>query len=153
MSAAADRILARTVREGDCHVWQGAVQSSGYGSVASGVKGKTVLAHRAIFLELVGPIEDGLTVDHLCQNKLCMNVFHMEIVTRSENARRKIAWQTHCKRGHELSGDNLRLQTRKTGRTHRVCRACAQLLNEESRARRADVTVTLVERSAVKVAA
>ena len=117
-------ILARTVREGDCQIWQGAVQSSGYGSVAGGRKGLTLLAHRVVFTELVGPIPEGMTVDHLCMRKTCMNYFHMELVTRAENVRRKHRTQTHCKWNHPLSGDNVRLYTRPSGLTYRICLTC-----------------------------
>jgi len=119
----ADQILARTVREGDCQIWQGAVQSSGYGSVGVG-NHKTQLAHRVIFTEMVGPIEEGLTVDHLCCNKRCMNVFHIELVTRAENSRRKNERQTHCIAGHPLSGSNLRTSLKRDGHVHRVCNTC-----------------------------
>ena len=83
MMIGADGILARCIREDDCMIWQGAKNSSGYGSVGAGVKGKTLLAHRVVFTEMVGPIEDGLTVDHLCMRKLCMNIWHMKLVTRA----------------------------------------------------------------------
>ena len=119
----AEAILDRCVLDDECLIWLGAQNSKGYGSVYAG-KGKTLLAHRVVFAEMVGPIEDGMTVDHLCRNKLCMNIWHMELVTRAENSRRKIEAQTHCKRGHLLSGDNVRLYTRASGQTSRVCRAC-----------------------------
>lgn len=121
----ANGILARCAREDDCMIWQGAKNSRGYGSV--GIGGKTFLAHRVVFTEMVGPIEDGLTVDHLCMNRLCQNIWHMELVTRAENSRRKIEAQTHCKKGHPLSGDNVRLYTRPSGQTSRVCRSCKRL--------------------------
>lgn len=129
MSAAA--ILARTVDDGGCLIWQGARNSKGYGSMAAGVKGKTQLTHRAVYQLTVGPIPLGLTIDHLCMEKLCLNVQHMEVVTRSENSRRKISAQTHCKNGHPLSGENARLTTRSTGNVHRVCRTCANDYNRE----------------------
>lgn len=132
MNAAA--ILARTVRVDDCQIWQGAVQSSGYGSVNGG-EGKSLLAHRVVFTEMVGPIEEDLTVDHLCANKLCMNVFHMELVTRSENSRRKNERQTHCVKGHELAGDNLRFSRKSDGHTRRVCMTCHRAHTAAYRAR------------------
>lgn len=118
----ADQILARTVREGDCQIWQGATNNKGYGSVRH--LGVTHLAHRVIFTEMVGPIEEGMTVDHLCCNKRCMNVFHMELVTRAENSRRKNERQTHCIAGHPLSGSNLRTSLKSDGHVHRVCNTC-----------------------------
>ncbi len=124
VSMNADAILARTIREGDCQIWQGAVQSSGYGSVSSGVRSRSLLAHRVVFTEMVGPIEEGMTVDHLCSNKLCQNVFHMELVTRGENSRRKHERQTHCLKGHLLSGENLRTSMKHDGHERRVCMTC-----------------------------
>lgn len=120
----AARILERCVPDGDCLIWQGATNSRGYGCVSGGRKGNTLLAHRVVFTEEVGPIEDGMTVDHMCTNKLCMNVFHMQLVTASENSKLKNERQTHCKNGHALSGENLRLNKKKTGYVHRVCRTC-----------------------------
>lgn len=120
----------------DCILWSGAVQSRGYGSVTDG-NGSSMLAHRRAWEAVNGPIPGDLTIDHLCRNKLCQNVGHMELVTRPENSRRAHAARTHCKHGHPLSGANLRLYTRSNGRTHRVCRACAYRWNVESRERAA----------------
>lgn len=112
--------------DGDCWKFTGAQNSRGYGSVTNG-RGGTMLAHRLAYEAAVGKIPTGLTIDHLCMVKTCLNPAHMEPVTRSENTRRKLAAQTHCKRGHELSGANLRTQKRATGRTFRICKACAEL--------------------------
>lgn len=131
----AESILARTIRDGDCLIWQGAQNSRGYGSVTNG-HGGSMLAHRKVWESVNGPIPEGLTIDHLCMTPLCLNVEHMEVVTRAENARRGCAARTHCKYGHPLSGENVRLYTRANGRVHRVCRACAYRWNVESRARR-----------------
>lgn len=120
--------------EDDCWVWTGAKNSKGYGSVAAGVKNRSMLAHRRAYEVFHGPIPVGLTVDHLCRNTLCQNVAHMELVTASENSRRANAARTHCKRGHELSGDNLYLQKR-GDRTHRVCRTCQRQFYLDYRAR------------------
>lgn len=138
----AERILARTVREGDCQIWQGAVQNKGYGSVRYN-DGKSRLAHRVVFTELVGPIEEGLTVDHLCCNKLCQNIFHMELVTRAENSRRKNERQTHCIAGHPLSGSNLRTSLKSDGHVRRVCNICQRGYAAAYRARLKERVVDL----------
>jgi hypothetical protein len=46
------------------------------------------LAHRVAYRLTVGEIPDGLTVDHLCRNRMCVNPDHMELVTLAENGRR-----------------------------------------------------------------
>jgi hypothetical protein len=82
----AERILARTVVEGECLTWTGAPMKNGYGTVSW--NGKRWLIHRAIWTETCSPIPAGLTIDHLCRNKVCVNVRHMEVVTLAENSRR-----------------------------------------------------------------
>ena len=115
-------ILDRTHAEGECTVWDGPVTDRGYGSVWHA--GKQRLVHRAVWEQSVGPIPADLTIDHLCRNKRCVNVAHLEVVTRSENSRRALAGRTHCKWGHALTGDNVRLQPRAGGATRRVCKTC-----------------------------
>ena len=109
--------------DGDCWIWTGAVNNQGYGSAAAGGHNRSMLAHRKAYEATRGPIPAGLTIDHLCRQKLCQNVNHMEIVTRAENSRRANAEQTHCKKGHPLTGDNL-YEQRRGDRIHRVCRTC-----------------------------
>lgn len=118
-------LLSRTEQIGECLIWQGATQSRGYGCVAAGVKGKTQLAHRAVYEERFGPIPAGMTIDHLCRNKLCLNVAHMEVVSRAENSRRGNAAVTHCPRGHAYTPENT--YWKRCG-THmsRQCRECGR---------------------------
>lgn len=73
---------------GGCIPWVGAQTSRGYGCFCVGGKSKNQLAHRWIYQALVGPIPDGLTIDHLCRNKLCVNPEHLEPVPLRENVRR-----------------------------------------------------------------
>jgi hypothetical protein len=57
---------------------------------------RTALAHRVAYEALVGPIPDGMTIDHLCRNKRCLNPAHMELVTRGENTRRAHEGRGRC---------------------------------------------------------
>lgn len=82
------RILAQTVRSGDCIEWTGYRLPSGYGTI--GWRGRTWVVHRAMWTATVGPVptDDDWTLDHLCRNRRCVNIDHLEVVTRTENSRR-----------------------------------------------------------------
>lgn len=66
---------------GGCWNWLGGT-SRGYG-IFRGVK-----AHRWSYEHLVGPIGEGMVIDHLCRNPSCVNPGHLEQVTVAENNRR-----------------------------------------------------------------
>lgn len=72
--------------ETGCWEWIAARNSKGYGIF--GIDKRLHLSHRVAWQAYHGPIVDELTVDHLCGVKVCVNPEHMEIVTRSVNARR-----------------------------------------------------------------
>lgn len=124
MTSVLDRLMRRvTVDENGCWNWQGAKNSRGYGCI--GVEGKTQLTHRVSYTINVGPIGEGLQIDHLCRNRVCANPAHMEPVSHDEHAKRSLRAQSQdCVNGHPLSGDNLRLRTRPNGQVHRGCREC-----------------------------
>lgn len=124
------RFARKIVSMDCCWEWGGAKMKRGYGRFM--LNGENMMAHRVIYELLIGPIPPGLTVDHLCRNTSCMNPGHMEIVTLAENLRRRPiagtaflnAIKTHCPRGHELSGDNLRGGQRIN---NRACKACCAI--------------------------
>lgn len=74
-----------------CWLWSGSRTHPvwGYGTVS--VDGHMVVAHRAVYEVVVGPIPTGMDIDHLCRVRLCVNPAHLEPVTRLENNRRKFA--------------------------------------------------------------
>lgn len=128
------RIADKVTDTGTCWIWTGAKNSKGYGSVGIG-GGTSALAHRYVYELLVATIPDGLTIDHLCMVKECVNPEHLEPVTREENAARYARTITHCVKGHELAGDNLASLTRKSGTVRRVCKTCRAQSMRDYRAR------------------
>jgi hypothetical protein len=108
----------RRVTESGCWEYTGSVNPHGYGRIT--FEGKHVLTHRASYELFVGPIAEGLQIDHLCRNRACFNPEHLEPVTHRENVRRGQRHAvTHCPKGHEYAGDNLYLQQGK-----RSCKTC-----------------------------
>ena len=109
-----------------CWLWQGDSVTGGYGRTS--VDGRKWLSHRAAYTAWVGPIPEGLTIDHLCKRPACCNPQHLEPVTMKENTMRGNSFsrinaeKTTCKNGHALAGDNL--YTYKDGR--RDCRMCME---------------------------
>jgi hypothetical protein len=77
---------AKVKKTDSCWLWTGATTSSGYGNFK--VDSGWDTAHRYSWRTLIAPIPGELTIDHLCANKLCVNPWHMQVVTRSENSRR-----------------------------------------------------------------
>ncbi len=116
----------------DCWLWTGTIlKDSGYAVLT--VAGKVRSAHRFAYELLVGPIPDGLTIDHTCHSRnlascaggptcahrRCVNPAHLEPVTAVENSQRAV--RDHCKHGHPFDEANT-YWAPKTGK--RVCRAC-----------------------------
>jgi hypothetical protein len=110
-----------------CWPWL-AAKKWGYGCFALDGGRIQVRAHRYSYEVLVGPIPDGLTIDHLCRNRGCVNPSHLEPVTmginvlRGEGPSAKNARATHCSRGHPYDEKNT--YRRKDG--GRDCRRCME---------------------------
>lgn len=119
---------------GGCWLWTAFCDPDGYGKFAVG--SRCVLAHRFAWELLVGPIPEGLTLDHVkargCEHRHCVNPGHLEPVTnrvnvlRGENAN---ARKTHCKRGHPLDEAYIP----KNG--SRQCRACQAVRRSAAKAK------------------
>ncbi len=107
-----------------CWKWQGHHSADGYGKCH--YKGKTIHVHRLAYELAIGPIPDGLVIDHLCRHRWCANPYHMEPVTSRENTLRgqnnaaRNAAKTQCHRGHAFSPEN----TYVDAKGQRGCRIC-----------------------------
>lgn len=121
------RFEDRVRKTSGCWLWRGNLGASGYGRFK--FVGGEAKAHRVSYELSVGPIPEGLVLDHLCRNTWCVNPRHLEPVTNRENTLRGIgapavnARKTHCNEGHPLSGDNLRIYVDSYGE-HRRCLKC-----------------------------
>jgi hypothetical protein len=111
---------------GPCLQWTGSLKTRwGYGQFY--YQGRNRSAHAAAWEMEHGPIESGMTLDHLCRNTSCVRTAHMEVVTRRENFRRAVAARTHCPNGHSYASTGS--YPRKDGR--RQCKECARRNSRE----------------------
>ena len=122
-----EKLSDKFIKTNTCWLWTGSTSKGGYGKISM-KDDTTIMAHRAMYELLVGPIEDGLTLDHLCRNPSCINPEHLEPVTIQENiARAKNQVTTinknkeYCNSGHRFSIKNT---YRKKDRDNRECRQC-----------------------------
>lgn len=131
----AERFWSKVDTSGDCWVWLAGRSSGGYGKFRLSRPRRMVSAHRFSYEQVVRPIPEGLTLDHLCRNRACVNPAHLEPVSHRENILRgetlaaaQVA-RTHCPKGHPYDAEN----TYRAG-GKRYCRECGRA---EGRARRA----------------
>jgi hypothetical protein len=108
----------------DHWIWKGAPESGGYGQTSVG--GVRVMAHRWVWEWLVGPIPEGLKLDHTCRTTLCVNPAHLEQVTQLVNVQRGLHCfndlRTTCVQGHDMTDPANR---KKRDRGGYRCRECA----------------------------
>lgn len=101
-----------------CWEWAGARHEAGYGIVGTNRDG-TFRAHRIAYEHHVGPIPDGLQLDHLCRNRGCINPEHVEPVTNAQNTRRgdktKLTWKDvrEIRRAYAAGGTTYRKLARR----------------------------------------
>jgi len=113
-----------------CWIWIGSKTIFDYGVAHFGINGRTTKfpAHKLFYELFVEITSDGMVVDHLCRNTLCVNPVHTEAVPQQLNVHRGIGVcaenfnKTHCPQGHPLTEANLDKWTLKQGR--RACKVC-----------------------------
>ncbi len=126
------RFWTKVNKTDTCWLWTAAT-AHGYGRFFFG--GRLTPAHRVAYEMLVGPIPDGLHLDHLCRTPACVNPAHLEPVTQRENTLRGEAPPaihaavTHCPSGHPYDQAN----TYRDRNGWRQCRTCR---TQHSRRRR-----------------
>lgn len=111
---------------GPCWLWLGYCRDGRYPWMY--YEGRPMAAYRVAYILFVGPIPDGLQLDHLCRVASCVNPDHLEPVTQQENIRRQFAAITHCPQGHEYTPEN-------TGYSGggRHCRICSRAFAARTR--------------------
>ncbi len=112
-----------------CWEWTASKNGDGYGMFLTGSRRdgtcRPSRAHRVAYEALIAPIPSGLTLDHLCRKRDCVNPADLEPVTASENVLRGIGLgaknkrKSHCKRGHPFNAENTYCFRRR-----RLCRIC-----------------------------
>lgn len=140
MTPLAERFATKYVVDADtgCWNWTATRHGAGYGTIREGRRGsRALMAHRVSYEIHVGPIPDGLQIDHLCRNRGCVNPAHLEPVTSRENTMRGSTLpaanvqKTHCNHGHPYSGPNLL----KLPNGERRCRSCSKVARRRYYAR------------------
>ncbi len=123
--AAAERASTKFVESSDgCFISTYSVASHGYAQIGwdnkkDGHGGTT--AHRAAWTHVNGQIPDGMTVDHVCKNRRCVNVNHLRLLSNFENGRRTFGrdWPVgKCANGHPDS------ELRQNSRGRMECQVC-----------------------------
>ena len=124
-----DTLIERSSRTASgCWEFVGA-NRLGYGRIWTGERVADV--HRLAWELTSGPIPPGMVVCHKCDNPPCFNPDHLFVGTQGDNLRDMAAkgrWRggySHCKRGHEMSGDNIASNGKNT-----TCRACRKITTQ-----------------------
>lgn len=118
-----------------CWLWTGSIKRTGYGQMR--LAGRRIITHRFAYELVVGPIPEGLQIDHLCRVRSCCNPAHLEPVTLKQNVLRGVgtsaenARKTACDQGHPLDEQNTYFDGR-----GRVCLTCRRKREREAKAAR-----------------
>jgi len=117
-------------KEGHCWNWL-AYKKDGYGVFQINHKPRGGIAivrqaHRIAYELLRGPVPAYLVLDHLCENRACVNPDHLNPTTLIANTARSPRWagnRTHCPKGHPYSQRNTLWHKSRYGRRCSTCAA------------------------------
>ena len=120
-------LLSRLINNGHCWLWTGPISKKGYGVISA--KGSRKLVHRAAYEFFVAEIPNGLTIDHSCCVRNCVNPDHLAVVSASENSKLRWVRNPHkppsaCKGGHSFDEVGFYVRKDKEGYRFRVCKVC-----------------------------
>jgi hypothetical protein len=126
---APEELFFRHVTEAENGCWNYAPSNTktGYAVFAINKGTNLALAHRWSYEHFVADIPAGLVIDHLCNNRACVNPWHLEPVTQKVNCQRGVGSASSCVNGHPYNPSNTEVHSR----GHRQCRTCRQ--NRERR--------------------
>lgn len=120
-----ERICQNLEEVGGCLVWSRSLRTDGY--ARTWVGNKTTYVHRFMYENIIGPIDKGLVIDHICRNRACANPAHLEVVTQKENVRRGNIVINKQNRKHCLSGHAYNEKNTYYFKGNRQCRVCKKL--------------------------
>lgn len=102
-----------------CWLWRGSIAKTKYGVFS--LHGSMYLAHRLAYEIWIGPLCEGLVVDHLCRVRNCVCPEHLEQITHKENVYRATgASKETCPNGHPRN----EFERRTTTKNQLYCLAC-----------------------------
>ena len=130
------REFIRFMRKVDTHdwdvtlCWQWLANTFGDGRGQVTYRKQKWQAHKWLWCSLRGNVPEGLELDHLCRNGLCVNPYHLEAVSHQINCQRGQGWsgrnirKLQCPQGHTYTVENTLFFTRRNGAMGRRCAQC-----------------------------
>jgi hypothetical protein len=116
-----ERFLSKVNKTDACWLWLGAIDRDGYGRFDRPHDSWGGSAYRFAYEHWVGPLIKGMSIDHLCRVRACVNPAHLEQVSGPINKQRGLpSLLTYCTHGHPF--DEANTYWRRTG--GRGCRTC-----------------------------